>query len=66
MTVPSDFSDDELRWLATTETLGSKMPSEVEAKLVKSGVVNRTDLGPKITGLGKIVLLEAQNIGRLR
>ncbi len=65
MTGPSDFTDAELEWLEKTEKVGVKLPDDILAKLVKSGVVDSTGLGPKITGLGRIVLDEARNIGRL-
>ena len=66
MTGPSDFTDDELRWLAAAQKVGVQMPSEIENKLVKAGVIDRTQLGPKITGLGKTVLDEAKKNRRPR
>ena len=65
MTGPSDFSDAELSWLVRARKPVTTPPDEIEAKLVASGVVVRTDLGLKVTGLGWIVLDEARNIGRL-
>ena len=61
----SDFTDAELEWLEKTEKVSPKLPDDILAKLVISGVVDSTGLGPKITGLGRIVLDEARNIGRL-
>ena len=65
MTGPSDFSDAELNWLVKIEKSGATLPREIEDKLVAAGVVNRTDLGLTTTGLGTLVLGDAQNIGRL-
>ncbi len=65
MTGPSDFKYDELIWLGRAEKPFAVPPEEIEAKLVESGVVDRTNLGLKITGLGRMVLDEARNIGRL-
>ena len=65
MTGPSDFSDDELIWLGSALKPFAVLPEEIEAKLVESGVIDRTNLGPKITGLGMMVLDEARKIGRL-
>ena len=65
MTGPSDFTDTELSWLVRAEKLDATPPNEIGAKLVKSGVVDRTDLGVKITGLGKLVLEEARKTRRL-
>ena len=65
MTGPSDFSDDELSWLGKAEKPFAVLPEEIEAKLVESGVIDRTNLGPKITGLGRIVLDEARKTRRL-
>ncbi len=66
MTKPSDFSNTELNWLVKAGKPGVAPPKEIEAKLINSGVVDRTDLGLKITGLGKIILEEARNTGQLR
>ncbi len=63
MTGPSDFTDAELEWLEIIEKAAACPPDDILEKLIKSGVVDRTDLGPKITGLGMIVLGEAR-IGR--
>ncbi len=67
MTQPSDFTDIELGWLVEAEKylVAVKPPDEIEAKLVGSGVLDRTELGLKITGLGKLILGEARKIGRL-
>ncbi len=65
MTGPSDFKYDELIWLERAEKPFAVPPEEIEAKLVESSVVDRTNLGLKITGLGRMVLDEARNIGRL-
>ena len=65
MTGPSDFSDAELSWLVRAKKPGATPPEEIEAKLVASGVVDRTVVGPKITGIGRTVLDEARKIGRL-
>ena len=64
MTKASDFNNAELRWLVKAEKLGAAPPREIEDKLVVSGVVDLTDQGLKITGLGKIILAEARNTGR--
>ena len=65
MTGPSDFTDAELEWLEMIEKAGAYPPDDILAKLIESGVVDRTELGPKITGLGMIVLGEARINGRL-
>ena len=65
MTGPSDFNDAELGWLVRCLKPGTTPPNEIGYRLIASGVVDRTDLGLKITGLGKIVLDEARTIGRL-
>lgn len=66
MTGPSDFTDIELKWLAEVEKylVGLKVPDDIEAKLVSTGVADKTDLGIKLTGLGKIILAEARRLGR--
>ena len=67
MTGPSDFTDDELMWLARVEgSIGVAPPRGIENKLRRRGVIDRTDLGLKITGLGGIILGEARSIGRIR
>ena len=40
-------------------------PQNVEDKFIRRGVADRTNLGPKITGLGRIILDEAQSSGRI-
>ncbi len=65
MTGPSDFSDAELSWLVRAQKYGATPPNEIEAKLKASGVVDLTDLGIRITNLGRSVLEAAQIIGRL-
>jgi len=61
MTNQSDFTDEELTWIANiNQRRGVFPPDEVEARLVNNGVADRTDKGLKITGLGKLVLDEAQ------
>ncbi len=65
MTGHSDFTNAELQWLAKTEKVGAELPDDILATLAKSGVVDRTDDGPKITGLGRIVLGEARINRRL-
>ncbi len=65
MTGASDFTEAELRWLAKTEKVGAKLPDDILARLAEFGVVDLTDLGPKITGLGTIVLGEARINRRL-
>ena len=65
MTEHSDFTNAELEWLAKTEKVGAKLPDGIFAKFVKSGVVDSTERGPKIAGLGRTVLEGARNIGRL-
>ncbi len=66
MTSPSDFSDDELSWLVRALKPGATPPKEIGDKLIASGVVDRTNLGLRITGLGRVVLDEARTIGRLQ
>ncbi len=61
----SDFTNAELQWLAKTEKVGAELPDDILATLAKSGVVDRTDDGPKITGLGRTVLGEARINRRL-
>ncbi len=65
MTGPSDFTDAELEWLEMIERAGAYPPDDILEKLIDSGVVNRTNLVPTITGLGRIVLGEARINGRL-
>ena len=66
MTRPSDFTDEELIWLAKVETFIDVIPPQnVEDKFIRRGVADRTNLGPKITGLGRIILDEAQSSGRI-
>ena len=65
MTGHSDFTDAELVWLAKTEKVGAKLPDDILVKLRKFGVVDRTDVGPKITGLGILVVDEARINRRL-
>ncbi len=65
MTGHSDFTDAELQWLAKTEKVGANLPDDALTKLARVGVVDRTEMGPKITGFGRLVLDEARNIGRL-
>ena len=61
MTNQSDFTDEELTWLAGIgQRRGVAPPDKVEVRLVNSGVADRTDLGLKITGLGKVILDEAR------
>ena len=66
MTQPSDFTDIELGWLVEAEKylVGVKPPDDIEAKLVECGLLDRGELGLKITGLGKMILGEARKIGR--
>ncbi len=66
MTQPSDFTDSELGWLVEAEKdlVGVNPPDAIEVKLVESGVLDRTELGLKITGLGKLILAEARQSGR--
>ena len=63
----SDFTDTELGWLVEAEKqlVGVKLPDDIEAKLVETGVLDHTELGLKITGLGKLILGEARGIGRV-
>ena len=67
MTQPSDFTDIELGWLVEAEKylVAVKPPEKIEAKLVGSGVLDRTELGLKITGLGKLIVAEARQSGRV-
>ena len=65
MTGHSDFTDAELQWLAKTEKVGANLPDDALTRLAGVGVVDRTDQGPKITGLGKLVLDEARINRRL-
>ncbi len=65
MTGPSDFTDAELEWLELFEKAGAYPPDEILEKLMESGVVIRIDLVPTITELGRKVLDEAREIGRL-
>ena len=65
MTGPSDFSDAELNWLVRALKPGATPPDEIGDKLATSGVVDYTDLGLKITNLGRSVLDDARTIGRL-
>ena len=65
MTGPSDFSDTELSWLVRALKPGATPPNKIGGKLVASGVADRTDLGVKITGLGRTVLDEARKSGRV-
>ncbi len=64
MTGLSDFEDEELVWLAKVK-LGAAPPKEVEHKFVEKGVVDRTDSGLKVSGLGNIILDEARTAGRI-
>ena len=65
MTGPSDFTDEELIWLAKAErSIGVTPPEKVEDKLICRGVADRTNLGLKITGLGSTILDEARCTGR--
>ena len=63
MTTHNDFSDKEIGWLAEAEKylVGVKPPEEIGNALVTSGLLDRTDLGLKITGLGKLILKEARD-----
>ena len=65
MTQPSDFTDSELGWLVEAERslVGVKLPNDIEVKLVECGLLDRSELGLKITGLGKMILGEARKIG---
>jgi len=65
MTGPSDFTDEELRWIEAAKKVGVSIPASIENDLIQKGVIDRADLGPKITGLGKVVVDEAKKIGRL-
>ena len=65
MTGPSDFSDAELGWLVRLSRPGATPSKKIGHKLVAAGVVDHTDLGLRTTGLGKMVLDEAQTIGRV-
>ena len=65
MTSPSDFSDDELSWLVRALKPGATPPNKIKHKLVAAGVADHTDLGVKITGLGRTVLDEARKIFRV-
>ncbi len=65
MTGPSDFNDAELGWLVRCSKPGVTPPKEIEDKLIAARVVDITDLGPRTNGLGKLVLSEARNSGRL-
>ena len=65
MTEPSDFTDAELEWLEKTVMVSAKLPDDILAKLVMTGVVDSTGLGPRITLLGREVLNTARKIGRL-
>ena len=57
----SDFTDEELAWLAKIEQRqGVVPPDEIKNKLVKSGVADITDLGLKITGHAKPILDDAR------
>lgn len=66
MKQPSDFTDDELIWLAESEKylVGIKPPDAIASKLVDAGLLDLTDDGLRITGLGKNVLGQARDIGR--
>ncbi len=65
MTGPSDFCDDELSWLVRALKAGATPPNKIGNKLIAAGVADRTDLGVKITGLGRTVLDEARKCGRV-
>jgi len=57
----SDFTDEELNWLAKIEQgQGGAPPDEIKKKLVDSGVVDRTDPGLKITNHAKPILDDAR------
>ncbi len=65
MTGHSAFTDAELQWLAKTEKVGANLPDDALTRLARVGVVDRTDQGPEITGLGRLVLDEARINRRL-
>ncbi len=65
MTGPSDFTDAELGWLFRCLKHWVTPPNKIGHKFVAAGVADRTDLGVKITGLGRTVIDEARKSGRL-
>ena len=66
MTTHYDFTDEEIGWLVEAEKylVGVKPPEEIGNALVTSDLLDRTDWGLRITGLGKLILKEARDNGR--
>ena len=66
MTGPSDFTDEELTWLAQAEhSFAVAPPQQVQTNLVSRGAADRTDLGLRITAFGRMILDEARSTGRI-
>ena len=61
MTNHPDFTDAELDWLAKIEKGGANPPDRILDNLVEFGGVDRTNAGPKITGLGRLVIVARKN-----
>jgi hypothetical protein len=68
MTTQSDFTDEELHWLKQAEQRRSGVfpPEAITRKLAQTGVVDISDLGVRLTGLGSLILSEARRNGRGR
>lgn len=60
MATLSQFSADEVDWLEKIDASeGVRPPDAVAARLVSLGVVDRTALGLRTTGMGRLILRDA-------
>lgn len=66
MPKPSDFTEEELRWLSSDQYSRAYVPDDVARKFIELGLVDRADgFIFKNTGRAGMLLEDARNLGRL-